>query len=89
MQDCINTIKDQTMTQPTTSAYPNVTYLNTQAAFPLLAQVAVQVAVLVTKWSLRHRSRTQLRRLSDEQLRDIGVTRAEAHYEATLPFWRP
>ena len=77
------------MTQPTTSAYPNVTYLNTQAALPLLAQIAVQVAVLVTKWSLRHRSRKQLRRLTDDQLKDIGLSRADAHYEATLPFWRP
>ncbi len=77
------------MTQPTTSAYPNVSYLNTQAALPLLAQIAVQVAVLVTKWSLRHRSRKQLRHLSDAQLQDIGLTRSEAHYEATLPFWRP
>ncbi|MEL0435557.1 DUF1127 domain-containing protein [Phycobacter sp. K97] len=77
------------MTQPTPSAYPNVSFLNTQPALPLLAQIAVQVAVLVTKWSLRHRSRKQLRHLSDAQLQDIGISRAEAHYEATLPFWRP
>ncbi len=77
------------MTQPYTSAYPSLSYLNTQQALPVLAQIAVKVAVLVTKWSLRHRSRKELRHLSDEQLKDIGLSRAEAHYEATLPFWRP
>ncbi|MDE4174530.1 DUF1127 domain-containing protein [Phaeobacter sp. PT47_59] len=77
------------MTQHAPTAHPNFTFLNTQPTLPVLAQVAVEVAVLVTKWSLRHRSRKQLRGLSQEQLQDIGLTRAEAHYEATLPFWRP
>lgn len=36
----------------------------------------------------RLRTRKQLLELSDEQLRDIGVTREQARLEAMRPFWR-
>lgn len=77
------------MIQNAPTAHPHIAFLNTQATLPVLAKVAVKVAVLITKWSIRQRSRKHLRRLSDAQLKDIGLTRSEAHYEATLPFWRP
>ncbi|MCP8466907.1 DUF1127 domain-containing protein [Pseudomonas sp. ZM23] len=36
----------------------------------------------------RVRTRKQLLELSDEQLRDIGVSREQARLEAMRPFWR-
>jgi uncharacterized protein YjiS (DUF1127 family) len=38
-------------------------------------------------WVERGRSRGVLATLDDHQLRDIGVTRAEAHRESAKPFW--
>ncbi|WP_417699447.1 DUF1127 domain-containing protein [Pseudophaeobacter sp.] len=77
------------MTTPATQSHTHMSYLTNRAALPVLAQAAVAFAVLVTKWSNRHRSRKALKTLSVEQLRDIGISRAEAHYQGTLPFWRP
>lgn len=35
----------------------------------------------------RRRSRLALLEMSDEQLKDIGISRAEAFGEASRPFW--
>lgn len=35
----------------------------------------------------RRRSRLALLEMSDDQLKDIGVSRAEAYCEANRPFW--
>ncbi|MGD9915154.1 MAG: DUF1127 domain-containing protein [Rhizobiaceae bacterium] len=35
----------------------------------------------------RRRSRHALMQMSDDQLKDIGVSRAEAYGEANRPFW--
>ncbi|WP_291733169.1 DUF1127 domain-containing protein [Leisingera sp. F5] len=77
------------MVQHTQTAHSNMSYLISRPGLPVLAQWAVLFAVLVTKWSLRRRTRTHLKHLSAAQLKDIGVSRQDAHYEATLPFWRP
>ncbi|MEQ8655558.1 MAG: DUF1127 domain-containing protein [Kiloniellales bacterium] len=42
----------------------------------------------VRQWYRRATIRPQLARLKDRQLNDIGLTRAEAEYEAAKPFWR-
>ena len=39
-------------------------------------------------WQERARSRRQLLTLNDRALHDIGLDRARADYEASLPFWR-
>jgi uncharacterized protein YjiS (DUF1127 family) len=39
-------------------------------------------------WHDRARERRALMELSDHMLRDIGISRAEAHGEAAKPFWR-
>ncbi len=36
----------------------------------------------------RHESRQALARMDDRLLADIGVSRAQALYEASKPFWR-
>jgi uncharacterized protein YjiS (DUF1127 family) len=40
-----------------------------------------------TEWRRRSQSRSELQFLSDQSLRDIGLTRCEVHREATKPFW--
>ncbi len=43
----------------------------------------------VRLWSRRRRTRPSLAELDDYMLRDIGLTRAEARQESSIPFWRP
>ncbi len=40
------------------------------------------------RWSERARQRSALGRLSDEMLKDIGLSRADVHIETRKPFWR-
>lgn len=40
-------------------------------------------------WHLRARQRRELRELDDRTLRDIGVSRADADFEARKRFWQP
>ncbi|MFD1158558.1 DUF1127 domain-containing protein [Roseovarius aestuarii] len=61
----------------TTGGYP----------LPFLARVAVQFAVIVTKWDMNYRTRKQLARLDEHMLRDIGIERDAACTEARRPFW--
>ena len=56
-------------------------------AFALLAgTVVVGVEALLTRAELS-RSRRQLAELDDRLLRDIGIDRGTARYEATKGFW--
>ncbi|HXW49447.1 MAG TPA: DUF1127 domain-containing protein [Xanthobacteraceae bacterium] len=46
-----------------------------------------QLKFRVAEWQRRARSRRELDGLSDATLRDIGVTRCDAHREMNKPFW--
>ena len=48
-----------------------------------------QAVDLLLIWQKRARDRRQLQSLSDNMLRDIGLTRADVFAEAAKPFWRP
>ncbi|MCI5075434.1 DUF1127 domain-containing protein [Oricola sp.] len=57
-----------------------------------MGAVPLQVWLKAFKAALRvrmvkRRTRMHLRDLTDDQLRDIGVTRAQARFEAEKPFW--
>jgi len=39
-------------------------------------------------WMINRRTRRQLAQLDTYQLKDIGVSRAQAQQEAAKPFWR-
>lgn len=67
----------------------SIAYLTARPTLPLTARAAIGLAVLITMWSARSRSRKQLRNLSDAQLNDIGISRRDADLQASLPFWRP
>jgi uncharacterized protein YjiS (DUF1127 family) len=43
---------------------------------------------LIGEWAHRIESRRELAGLSDQALRDIGITRVDAINEASKPFWR-
>jgi len=43
---------------------------------------------IVRRWADRRRQRVALARLDDRLLADIGLTRAQAAFEAARPFWR-
>ncbi len=40
-------------------------------------------------WRARARTRTELMTLSDDMLKDIGLSRCDADREYSKPFWRP
>jgi uncharacterized protein YjiS (DUF1127 family) len=62
--------------------------LHDMPRLPVLAQFAVVFAGVVTKWRTNARTRIHLSKLNDHLLRDVGLTRAAAHREAQLPFWK-
>jgi uncharacterized protein YjiS (DUF1127 family) len=53
-----------------------------------LRLLAATVQYLAAEWRHRARGRTVLAQMSDRDLRDIGITRAEAAHESAKPFWR-
>ena len=46
-----------------------------------------QLKLRIAEWQRRARSRHELEGLSDATLRDIGITRCDAHREMNKPFW--
>lgn len=51
----------------------------------LLKQI---VAMLATWWRI-HRDRRHMYAMSDEMLRDVGLSRADVEREFQRPFWEP
>jgi uncharacterized protein YjiS (DUF1127 family) len=51
-------------------------------------RLGVALADKAAHWLERSRQRRALRGASDHLLKDIGISRAEAEYEAVKPFWR-
>jgi uncharacterized protein YjiS (DUF1127 family) len=43
---------------------------------------------MISEWRRRARSRRELLALDDHMLKDIGVTRFDAQYQAARRFWR-
>jgi uncharacterized protein YjiS (DUF1127 family) len=54
----------------------------------LLHHVLARMGSEVREWRRRSRDRRALAAMSDRALRDIGLTRYDAAYEASKPFWR-
>ncbi len=54
---------------------------------PALSRVLSNVALLVTTWDLRRRTRKDLRSLPAHMLADIGIDPQIAAHEAYKPFW--
>jgi len=63
--------------------------------FSLLARISVRCgrwcadsAARVAEWRRRARSRGDLMALGDRELSDLHLTRCDALYEASKPFWK-
>jgi uncharacterized protein YjiS (DUF1127 family) len=57
--------------------------------FPVsLLAIARSILMLVATWRERSRVRRQLAVISDRELHDMGVCRAEVADEIGRPFWR-
>ena len=76
------------MTHVSTTPAQHLAYLTAQSAMPAAAVMAVRVAVVLSKWATRRRTRLALRQLSVHQLRDVGLTPADAFIEGRRVFWR-
>lgn len=66
---------------------PQIAFLGAQSKLSPLAVVALRVAVTLTHWSQRRRTRLHLSTLDDHLLRDIGLDRLSARKEASRKFW--
>ncbi len=55
---------------------------------PMVAELAVAFAVVVTKWDTRRRTRKSLSHLDPHLLQDIGLSSHDARTEAERPFWK-
>jgi uncharacterized protein YjiS (DUF1127 family) len=65
--------------------------LSALSARPTLApavRFAVKVAFVLMTWDETYRTRRTLKRLTPDQLDDIGVSRSQAMKEAKRPFWK-
>jgi uncharacterized protein YjiS (DUF1127 family) len=51
-------------------------------------EIAISTFDIVATWVERNRQRRTLANLPDYMLRDIGVSRVDAWWEAEKPFWR-
>jgi len=82
--DCINTI-DPKQGQ----AFAAITWKSwLRAGITLfVADFKALMGLLVT-WQRRASSRRMLAGMDNRQLRDMGLTREQAHQESSRPFWR-
>jgi uncharacterized protein YjiS (DUF1127 family) len=51
-------------------------------------ELGAALAAVVTGWARRTREAEELAKFDDRELRDIGLTRAEARMMIDEPFWR-
>lgn len=72
------------MNQIAMTAHPVPASRPMQRAFAALDGVRKELAA----WSARRRGRRALLSLSEFELKDIGISRAQAQFELNKPFWR-
>lgn len=57
------------------------------AVLPCRKRLAVLLAT-VNRWRRRSRSRAELGEMDERALHDLGLSRTDATFEASKPFWR-
>jgi len=57
-------------------------------SLPSPMQALVRVANLLAVWETRARERKALAEMPPNLLKDIGISRIDAHRETDKPFWR-
>ena len=76
------------MTRPANTTTEALNYLAEARIVPTVAVLAVEFAACVSKWATRRDTRKALARLTEWELRDVGLTPEEARFEASKVFWR-
>ncbi len=76
------------MTRMTPLSTETLAYLTEARIVPTVSVIAVEFAVCMSKWATRRETRRALKRLTDWELRDVGLTPEQARYEAAKVFWR-
>lgn len=76
------------MTRVQSTPAQHLAYLSAQSVMPATSVIALRVAVTMSKWATRRRTRHALAQLSDAQLRDVGLTPSQAHHESRRVFWQ-
>jgi len=59
-----------------------------ESGFSRLHFLVTTAQHIAVEWRHRARSRAELARMSDYDLRDLGLTRAEVARESAKPFWQ-
>jgi uncharacterized protein YjiS (DUF1127 family) len=57
-------------------------------ALAALGDATAWAGATLREWRRRSRERAELAALDDRTLRDIGLTRGDANYLSSKPFWR-
>ncbi|WP_165351904.1 DUF1127 domain-containing protein [Salipiger sp. IMCC34102] len=65
-----------------------ISLLDAPAHLPKPAQLCLALAVTLTVWDLRRRTRKHLATCEGQALADVGLTAVEARAEAAKPFYR-
>ena len=63
-------------------------YLETSRPLPLVASIALRVAVASAKWAEKRRTRQALADLDAHMLKDVGIDALTARHEANRRFWQ-
>ena len=61
--------------------------LNLTAIGPSVVSRWTQLKQTVAEWGRRVRSRSELANLNESDLKDSGISRSMAEFEASKPFW--
>ncbi|MBX6366335.1 MAG: DUF1127 domain-containing protein [Rhodospirillales bacterium] len=67
---------------------PWLQLLGAPAAKERGARTLSRLVSVVRLWRERARARAELARLTDRELRDIGISRCDVYREIWKPFWR-
>jgi uncharacterized protein YjiS (DUF1127 family) len=54
----------------------------------ILCAALLRLSEVAWTWRIRARSRDDLAQLNDQDLKDIGLSRADAYRESSEPFWQ-
>ena len=56
--------------------------------FGTVRNTALAAIELLLTWQERANQRFHLQQMSDHMLKDVGISRADVHLEASKPFWK-
>ncbi|MCR8827271.1 DUF1127 domain-containing protein [Pseudosulfitobacter koreensis] len=76
------------MTQTNALPADILMHLRDTRTLPVVSVVAIKLAVVLSKWATRRRTRLALGQLTDAQLDDVGLTPRAALIEQRRVFWQ-